>query len=51
MAKQYIHYRRGQAEDPQMNSWQAYLGKAKAIELAVERQNNTVDLWIEKWET
>ena len=49
-AKQYIYYRRRQAEAPEMNSWWAYLAQVKAVELAVAKKNNTVDDWKEKWE-
>ena len=49
-AKEYIYYRRRQAEAPEMNSWWAYLAQVKAVELAVAKKNNTVDDWKEKWE-
>ena len=49
-AKQYIYYRRRQAEAPEMNSWWAYLAQVKAVELAVAKKSNTVDDWKEKWE-
>ena len=50
LAKQYIHYKRRQAEPPEMNSWLLYISKVKAIELAMAKNNNTVEYWIEKWE-
>ena len=49
-AKQYIYYRRRQAEAPETNSWWAYLAQVKAVELAVAKKNNMVDDWKEKWE-
>jgi hypothetical protein len=50
IAKQYIYYKRMQAEPPDWNSWLLYMSKIKAIELAMAKQNNTVEHWLEKWE-
>lgn len=50
LAKQYIYYKRVQSEPPDMNTWLLYMTKVKAIELAMAKQNNAVEHWLEKWE-